>query len=349
MASPRVLVIHNEPVLPRDHPDSAAEFDVIEATEIVVGILREAGFTIRQLGFSHDPRVLLDELRDHPADVVFNMFEGLADRTETEISVVSFLEWLNIPFTGCPAFAIALGRDKFRTKHLLQGAGVPTPAFLVFDQMKTSPWPYAWPAIVKPAMQDCSVGIDQGSVVTNQKDLDDRVAYTLNRFGPPVIVEEFISGRELLANYIEEPTNDPRSPRLVRVPYTEIRYTATASQNIWPIYSYQAKWNDHSEEFLLSPYDTNVTLPSPLADAVADVAERAYKLLGLRDCGRVDLRLTPDGRPFVLEVNPNPYLHSEALIDGLKAIGRSHPKFIENMVWNALARGQTTAAPLSPI
>ena len=333
MSHPRVLVIFNEPVLPKDHPDAASEHDVIEATAGVVKILNAAGFPTRQVGFSYDPRPLLDELRDHPTEVVFNMFEGLATQTGTEISVVGLLEWLNVPFTGSPSSAISLGRDKIRTKYLLQGAGLPTADFLVIDRAPSAPWPYGWPAIVKPACQDCSIGIDQGSVVTTQAELDQRVVYILDRYGPPVLVEAFVFGREFHANLIEE------GDELFSVPLAELRFAYSAGQPYWPIYSYEAKWNEKSPEFQGTPIDSGVVLDSGPMDTVRRAAVEAYKLVGLRDYGRIDLRVSEDGTPYILEVNPNPYIHSDAIIDGLKMTGRSHAKFIENLIWSAVARG----------
>ena len=113
MSHPRVLVIYNEPVLPADHPDAASEHDIVETARTITQVLTEAGLTARSICFSFDPRILLDEVRDNRPDVIFNLFEGLATQTATEIAVVSLLEWLNIPFTGSPSFAIAPGAIKF--------------------------------------------------------------------------------------------------------------------------------------------------------------------------------------------------------------------------------------------
>ncbi len=335
MSLSRILVISNEPVLPADHPDAAQEHDVVEATEIVVGILRDAGFAVRQLSFAYDPRPLLDELREHQADVVFNMFEGLATQTATEISVVSLLEWLRIPFTGAPSFAIALGRDKIRTKYLLRGAGVPTAEFAVVDKLPVPVWKHAWPAIVKPALQDCSVGIEQASVVTNQKDLEARIEHVLGQYGPPVLVEEFIAGRELHANVFE----DLDSHRLVCIPLAEIHFAYEPGEQYWPIYSYDAKWNVETHEFNRTPLSTAVDVAPALLAQIEEMAGQAYRLIGLRDFGRIDFRVSPSGQPYVLEVNPNPYLHSESIVDGLKSLGRSHPQMIADMARAAFARG----------
>src|SRR5215218_6145493 len=98
MASPRVLVVFNQPVLPPDHPDYASEFEIIETSESIEGYVRAAGYDTRRFGYDRDPQVLLDELAARPVDVVFNLFEGVADQTETEIAHASLLEWLGVPF-----------------------------------------------------------------------------------------------------------------------------------------------------------------------------------------------------------------------------------------------------------
>ena len=102
--------------------------------------------------------------------------------------------------------------------------------------------------------------------------------------------------------------------------------------------TYEAKWNEHSAEYLATPLDTGITLPAPLMERVSEVCRAAYRLIGLRDYGRVDVRITPEGDPFILEVNPNPYLNSIALTDGIVAMGRTHPEFLRDIVRNALSR-----------
>ena len=215
MRFPNVLVIFNEPVLPMDHPDSAQEHDVLDSTRMIVDILQKAGFPIRQLGLSYEPRRLLDELRDHPPDVVFNMFEGLATHTATEISVVGLLEWLNVPFTGSPSLAIALGRDKIRTKHLLRGAGVATPDFQVIERLPVPLWPTRGPrSSSRPARTPASASNRPASSAAR---MNSRSAYgaACSSDGPPVLVEEFINGREFHANLFEESSAGQGSARLL--------------------------------------------------------------------------------------------------------------------------------------
>lgn len=337
MPHPKVLVIYNEPVLSADHPDAASERDIIDVAAAITQILVDAGFPTRCISFNHDPGTLLAELRESPPDVVFNLFEGLATNNLTEIAVAGLLEWLGLPFTGSPSFAIALGRDKVRTKYLLQGAGLPTPAFLVVDKGPCPRWPHAWPAIVKPACQDASLGIEQASVVTEQAQLQERVVHVLERFGPPVLVEQFIFGREFHATFIEDPGESPLHPQLTPLPLGEIRFEYKPGAPYWPIYSYAAKWEEEAEEYLSTPM-TMAEVSPELAERVTRVGRQAFRLAGMRDYGRVDFRVPAEGEPYVIEVNPNPYLGSVSVLSGLQAIGRSYPQLIVDIVWAALGR-----------
>src|SRR5262249_16858271 len=137
--------------------------------------------------------------------VVFNLFEGNLDNAATESYVAGLLEWHGVPFTGSPMHTLSLARAKHLTKPLLRGAGLPTADFMVVDELPVPPCDLDWPVIVKPAQQDASVGLDQESVCTNQSQLEQRVRYILETYGAPVLVEEFIDGREFNVALVELP------------------------------------------------------------------------------------------------------------------------------------------------
>jgi D-alanine-D-alanine ligase len=329
----RVLIVYNEPVLPPDHPEAGSENDVVETVAEVELALGGDEFIVERFGYARRPRGLLQKLAEWKPDVVFNLFEGEADRPITEVYHTGLLEWLNIPFTGSPAATLAFCRDKVRTKYLLQGAQLDTAPFQMVESVDGLQWTHEWPAIVKPAFEDASVGIEQGSVVTSPAELKARVALVLERFGPPAIVEQFVAGREFHVNMFEDAEGN-----LHMVPPTEIRFEA--GPGYWPIYSYQGKWDEHSIEFKTTPLDTAITLPGPMAERVVNLCKSAYRLMGMRDYGRVDVRVTEDGRPFALEANPNPYLNSIALVDGLKSLDISFEQFVRGLARRALARTQ---------
>lgn len=338
MSKPPILVLFNKPVLPPNHPEAGSEYDILDTVADTAKILAAAGFGVRQLGIDRDPRPLLDELRDRPPLAVFNLYEGLATQPGTEVSVASLLEWLNVPFTGCPSSAMVFGRDKIRTKHLLAAAGLPTPAYAVVEGGPAPEWGGGWPVIVKPALQDASIGIDQGSVVTTQEQLAARVAHVLTSYGPPVLVERFVAGREFLAHTIDA------GEGLRVLPLSEIAFRADRAGR-WPVYTFSAKWDEASDEYKAAPVIAPVEVPGELFDRVADAARRAFGLLQCRDYARLDLRTDEAGNIHVIEVNPNPYLNSLALVKGLEAVGQSHEWFVVNIMLAAIARGGGSVPP----
>src|SRR5262249_5824009 len=176
MRSPRILVLYNEPVLPPHHPDAESEHEILDTVDVVSTALTDAGFRVARLGASYDPSRLLSRLQARRPDVVFNLFEGTGDDGSTEPYVAALLEWMELPFTGSPFQTLALALNKHLTKNLLRGAGLPTPEFFVVEDLPIPECRLEWPVIVKPATQDASVGLDQGSVVTDQRSLNRRVA-----------------------------------------------------------------------------------------------------------------------------------------------------------------------------
>src|SRR5436190_2082779 len=244
-ASVRVLVLYNEPVLPASHPDAESEHEVVETAETVGQHLLGAGFATRRLGIGRDPAELLTGLRQHEPDVVFNLFEGHASQSSTEVYVAGLLEWLGIPFTGCPSHSLGLARSKHLAKTLLQGAGLPTAGFFVVHEAPVVECPLEWPVIVKLAEQDASIGLDQGSVVADLDRLNERVVQLLERYGPPVLVEQYVPGRELNVGLIE-------APDLITLPVAEILFT-DKEPGYWPIVTYDAKWRPGSRDYEATP------------------------------------------------------------------------------------------------
>jgi D-alanine-D-alanine ligase len=331
----RVLILYNEPVLPADHPDAESEHEILYTVAQVEKELADAGHEVRRLGVCRDPGKLIAGLRRERPDVVFNLFEGLADQSETEPHAAGLLDWFGVPYTGSPYLTLCMARNKHLTKYLLQGAGLPTPAFQVIEELPVSECRLGWPVIVKPATQDASVGLDQGSVVTDQASLEARVSQLLDSYGPPVLVEQFIRGRELNVGLIE-------APELRCLPISEILFT-DPDPGFWPIVTYDGKWKPGSRDYDSTPPAYPATVRPRLRARVEALAMRAFRLLGCRDYARVDFRVGPTGRPYILEVNPNPDFSPDAgLSGGLQSAGLTHAAFAAELVRMALARGTRT-------
>ena len=330
MPFPRILVLYNHPILPPDDPDAESEHSVVDVAEDVADVLRDSDFRVSLLALKEDPVQLVNEIRRLKPAAVFNLHEGSIHDGETETYVACILEWLQVPFTGSPARTLTLAHAKHLTKRMLLGAGLPTPDFFVVDRLPLPRRTSDWPVIVKPAQQDASVGMDQESVVTNQKQLERRVAYILEEYGPPVLVEEFIGGRELNVALVED-------PNLRALPASEILFQQGPGH--WPILTYAGKWRADSLEFIQTPPHCPADISPRLARRVAKLAEEAYRLLGCRDYARVDFRVRPSGQPTILEVNPNPDISDEAGFCRCLAVGGiTRKEFVVLLARNAVAR-----------
>jgi D-alanine-D-alanine ligase len=339
MRDPRVLILFNQPVLPPDHPDRGSEEDVLYSVKVVRDSLTAVGIPFDEYGILDTQAgltALLDRLARRDFDLLFNLFEGAADRPVTEVYLTALLEWLRLPYTGCSSFTLGLARNKSVAKRVFATGGVPTPEFVLLTDAAVPPNPVGFPAIVKPADEDASVGIDQGSVVTTDTELVARVKYVIDQYGPPVLVERYIPGRELQVSLIDlAGSGDP-----VVLPPAEIAYKPSADR-AWPVYTYTAKWDENSDEYKNAPVLVGVDVPAAVLAELNAVSKRAYHLLGARDYARVDTRITPDGDVYVLELNPNPAITSLMIDEGLPVVGSTYDKFIVALVRNAAARRES--------
>jgi D-alanine-D-alanine ligase len=333
MSDPRVLILFNEPVLPLGHPDRGSEDDVLYSVKVVGESLKAGGIPSAAFGVTDDLAPLVARLKVPDFDVVFNLYEGTADRSVTEVYLTGLLEWMGLSYTGCPSFTLSVARNKPMAKRLFQAAGIRTAEFAEVTTPEVPGW-QAFPAIVKPAAEDASVGIDQGAVVSTPAELHARVRYVIDQYGPPVLVERYVPGREIQVSLIDLNGDD----RPLVLPFAEIAFKPTKGDTLWPIYTYTAKWHEDSEEYKQAPVVVGVTLPEAVTAALQEVALRVYRLLGGRDYARIDTRVTPAGEVFVLEMNPNPAVTSVMIDEGLPTVGPTYDKFIAALVRNAAAR-----------
>ncbi len=337
----RVLVLFNQPVLPKDHPDYSSEADILYSVQVVRTSLKNVGITSSQFGVTDNIADLITYLNENRPDVVFNLYEGPADNSVTEVYLAGLLEWLGIPFTGCPSLALSLARNKALAKQLFQGAGVPTAPYLLLGPEDAIPKnPLGWPTIVKPAAEDASVGIEQDSVVQNNEQLRTRIQFLRENYGGSVLLEKYITGRELHVSVVDIKGNN----ELVPLPFGEVAFQKVEDGTLWPIYSYTAKWNEQSEEYRRAAIVVGAKVSADLEKRLHAVADTAFRAIGCRDYARIDTRVTEEGEIFVLEVNPNPSIYSVLIDSGLPAIGTNYDEFIHALVKNAIARGKEIRA-----
>jgi D-alanine-D-alanine ligase len=305
---------------------------VQEEIRALVKGLRTAGFRAYAVNVEDDFYALYKTLVRRKPDAIFNLIEFFNDDPRQEFMVAGLYELLRIPYTGAPPFTLGLCQRKASTKHLLLANGIRTPRFKVMTRgplLRRHGLRY--PVIVKPAREDASAGIDNSSVVENLESMHKRVQYVWDEFDQPALVEEFVDGRELnvaiLGNY---------PPKVL--PIAEMMFS-DLPPHLYPIVSYDAKWNPHHEAFHKTYTQCPADLPKKVEKRVKEVALRAYQLLGCRDYARVDIRLNKQHQIYVLEVNPNPDLtEGVAFMESAKKAGMSFSVTLGKIVEMALRR-----------
>jgi D-alanine-D-alanine ligase len=335
MSAPRILILYNEPTLPADHPDADSEHDVLETADIIARHLQAGGFAVSRLGVTTNAKAIMDGLLAAKPDAVFNLYEGTAGWGNSEEYVAGVLELLRIPYTGCPTLPMTLCRNKPLAKQLFAGAGIPTAPFFVVEDGPCPPCPLPWPVIVKPGKEDASVGIDQSSVCQTQAELETRVEYIRTTYGPSVLVEQLIVGREFHVPVIE------RDGQRIVLPFSEILFPPPpAGSSIWPIVTFDAKWKPQSRDFAATPAKNPAEVDDHLRESVSRIVLKTFDLLGCRDYARVDLRIDHSDQPFVLEMNPNPCINPLAgVAAALESAKIPYEDFLYGLVRAALRRG----------
>jgi D-alanine-D-alanine ligase len=297
-----------------------AEYDIHMA-------LLEAGYESRLLGVYSNVNDLLDGIRAQKPDLVFNTCEAFQRRSALEMNVAALLEMLGVPYTGSPPSALLLGRDKALAKKILLFHQVQVPRFGVCTrgQPVNGMAELSFPLIVKPLAEDGSKGIAQTSVVKDQAALCERVTFVHQSLAQDALVEELIEGREIYIGVLGNET-------LQVLPVIEMRFDKLPGSKP-RIASYRAKWDPKFRERhgIANVFPTDLE-PGVVA-RLEEVGRTAYRALNLRDYARIDVRMTPDGRAFVLEANPNPYLaYGEDMADAAERAGMSYPQFISRIV-----------------
>jgi len=266
------------------------------------------------------------------ADLIFNLTESYAGDDTRDMNIAAYLELLDRPFTGAGSHALYLAQDKALAKKIFQFHGLPTPYFAVSDRGKVGfSHDIQFPLIVKPTSEDGSIGIDAGSVVRTIKELMQRVEQIQERFESPVLIEEYVEGREIYGAVIG---NDrPEALALVELDLSKL------PEGMPRIAGTEVKWERETEAYKRTKPAIATDLDEDLARRLEETAIAAYRALELRDYGRIDMRVTPEGKIFVIEANPNPWLSSSAeFAMAARQSGRSYTGMIREIVELATAR-----------
>ena len=291
------------------HSPDALEPPVDPVLEQLSSALAASGHDATRVSADPDVARLVAALQQSAPDLIFNLAESFAGKSALESNVAALLNLLDYRYTGSSPAGLLLAGDKTLAKKVLRFHGVQTPEFVTMYRGAVE-WvdTIHFPVIVKPTQEDASIGITTGSVVHDLKDLFSRLDALQSEYQAPVLVEEYIEGREFYVGVLG-------NANVEALPVIELDYSGFPEGRP-RIASWEAKWGDDGsgagEEFAGTKSIFPTALDAELEGRMHTVAVEAFKALRLRDYARIDLRVAPDGGIYVIEVNPNCYLERES-------------------------------------
>ena len=336
----RVLVLVHPDLIPPESSKGYTEQEknVWKTEYDVVTTLRTAGHEVRPLGVHDELKPIRDDIEAWKPDVVFTLLEQFHGEAIYDQNVVSYLELLRVPYTGCNPRGLMLARGKDLSKTLVQHHRVPVPDFAVFPMHRKVKRParLALPLIVKSVNEDASYGISQASVVDSDDKLVERVKFIHERIGTAAIAEEYIEGREI---YVGIVGND----RLLVLPVWELQFK-NMPQGDWLIATEKVKHDTDYQERRGILHGPAKDLTPELTARIQGLAKRIYRTLELDGYARIDFRLAADGTPYFLEANPNPEIaENEEFATAARHVGINYPDLLQRVVALGMRRRGATS------
>ena len=332
----RIAFTHNLRV---HHREDEADFDAPETVAAITTALTHLGHEVEPLEVSGPAARLVARLEATQPELVFNTASGRFGRGR-EAFYPDLFEQLDLPFTGSDAQSTALSRDKRLSKLLLTHAGIPTPRWAYVTTLTGfTPPDLRYPLIVKPNFEGSSKGITAESVVHDAAELRSRVAVLIKQYPAGLLLEEFIEGRDLVVPWLHRIGHDDGLLGIGEHHYAPAYREGTRH----PLYEYALK---HQDMQLV-----DVRFPAELAPSVRrellSLAHGAVAALELRDFARMDVRLTPEGRLYVISVTALPSLHlTGSMHQGALSAGlSSYDALIEQILRSAAERHGLSLKP----
>lgn len=324
----RILVLMHEDLVP---PEQTAGCDPATAewrTEYdVVTTLRTIGHDVRPLGVKNDLDVIRKAIDEYKPDIAFNLLEEFDGVAVYDQHVVSYLELLHVPYTGCNPRGLMLGRDKALTKKMLSFHRIPYPEFIEVPQGRVVKRPkgLTFPLIVKSVTEEASLGISQASIVADDEKLRERVAFIHHSVGSGALIERYIEGREFYVGVIG-------NGHLEALPVWELILDKLpddarriATERVKWSRKYQLKYGIVSQEAK--------QLSAGKSEEIQHLAKRVYRVLGLNGYARIDMRMDSEGQLYVLEANPNPQIaYREDFADSAEHAGYQYQELLQEIV-----------------
>jgi len=330
----KVVLLYNllERLQKGEERDIVAEAAVVEEIGAVEEAVRSLGHACYVMAIRDEIAPILHWLMEIRPDAVFNLCESVYGNSCWEMNIPALLDLIRIPYTGSPPLTLGLCQDKGKVKDILSSRGIPTPRYGIFDEKAKDVEGDFLPAIVKPLHEDGSLGITKESVVFDSEALRRQVRYVIEKYSQPALVEEYIEGRELNVGLVEI------NGHVQALPISEIDYSGFP-EGVPRICGYEAKWVPESIEYQKSTPVCPAPLAAGMKERVEAVAVQVFEVFECRDYARVDLRLDPTGRIYVIDVNPNPDISPQAgMARAIRVQGLTFREFVRGLLERAARR-----------
>ncbi|WP_447968395.1 D-alanine--D-alanine ligase family protein [Nitrospira sp. M1] len=324
----RVLTLMHENLVPPVNLEGVDLATVEWKTEFdVITTLRDMGHDVRVVGVRDELDVLREAVEDFKPHIAFNLLEEFNGFGGFDQNVVSYLELVGVPYTGCNPRGMVLTRDKGWSKKILTYHGILCPKFVVFALGRSVKWTeeIPFPVIVKSISEEASLGISQASIVEDAEKLEERVKFIHESIGSSAIVEQFIEGRELYVGVLG-------NKRLQVFPVWEL-ILKNLPDDVHRVATQRVKWSvKYQKKYDITSQEAK-GLTKSMAGKIQRLAKKAYQILGLNGYARLDFRLDKDGKLYFLEANPNAQIaFGEDLAESAEHAGMSYEQLLQRVL-----------------
>jgi D-alanine-D-alanine ligase len=330
MRKKRVLVLMHIDLVPPDDIAGKPDADVLEYKteyDVITG-LRELGHEVQKLGLYDDLAPLRQAIQDFKPHIVFNLLDEFRGEAMLDQNVVSYLELVQVPYTGCNPRGLMLARDKALSKQILHYHRIRVPRFAVVPagrKLKRKPARLNYPLIVKSQIEEASFGIAEASIVYNDEKLAERIEFMHTKVGTALILEQYIEGRELYVGVMGN-----KRLQVLPVWELEIRRLRADAPNIA---TRRLKWNLKFQKRRGVKIGPARNLPPELERLLVKTTKRIYRLLQLSGYARIDFRLDAEERPYFLEANPNADIaYGDEFAEAAEAVGINYEPLLDRLL-----------------
>lgn len=336
MRKKRVLVLMHIDLVPPDDIAGKPDEEILEYKteyDVITG-LRELGHEVQKLGLYDDLTPLRQAIQDFKPHIVFNLLDEFRGEAMLDQNVVSYLELVQVPYTGCNPRGLMLARDKALSKQILHYHRIRVPRFAVVPagrKLKRKPARLDYPLIVKSQIEEASFGIAEASIVYNDEKLAERIEFMHARVGTDLILEQYIDGRELYVGVMG-------NKRLQVLPVWELEIKRLRP-DAPKIATRRVKWNLKYQKRRGVKIGPARNLSPELERLLMKTTKRIYRLLQLSGYARIDFRLDAEERPYFLEANPNADIaYGDEFAEAAEAAGIEYEPLLNRLLAIGLGR-----------